>query len=274
MSRTYTQRTRKAPARRGRETGLLKLEAKTKKTHRLSATATEEHDWGSDVPSIKLSTAFFVILALHVALVTGVMVFKRYGGAVEGEGAVVVDAKEQVQSGSSSASSGAASQVETVPAPAPRSVDHIPHSVRPYETLDSIAQEYSVSVAAIRELNGIGIDQPLQRGAQLMIPRREIRAVSPKEAPVTKPVVAEEKPAAVSQPERQVEVRRPKPVSRRPQAVASKSNATKSHTVSKGETLWAISQRYGVTPDQIMKANGIKDARFLRAGAVIKIPQS
>jgi len=112
----------------------------------------------------------------------------------------------------------------------------------------------------------------LRHGMQLKIPRREIRALSPQDAPAARPAVADAAPAVTTPPQPQVEVRRPRPVAQRPAAVASNGSAGKTHTVSKGETLWAISQRYGVSADQIMQANGIKDARFLRVGAVIKIP--
>lgn len=273
MSRTYTQRTRKAPARRGRETGLLKLAANTKKKKKLPVTATEEHDWSSDVPSIKLTTAFFVILALHVALVTGVLVFKRFGGTVEGDGAVVVS---QPPANSTQTVAQTAATSEPISQPVAnlsgaRYLDHLRHRVRPDESLAAIAEEYMVSVEAIRRLNGIGIDQPLYKGMSLVIPQREIRAVSPQEAPAVEPMVAEVAPSVT----RQQEVRRATPTTTRSTQSAPRTAASsaKTHTVSKGETLWAISQRYGVTSDAIMKANGIKDARFLRVGAVIKIPK-
>lgn len=54
------------------------------------------------------------------------------------------------------------------------------------------------------------------------------------------------------------------------------SNATSHtiHTVAKGETLSGIASKYpGVTADDIMKLNGIKDARSLQVGQKIKIPK-
>jgi LysM repeat protein len=44
------------------------------------------------------------------------------------------------------------------------------------------------------------------------------------------------------------------------------------HTVQAGENLYRISQRYGVTVEAIMAANGITDARSLKVGQVLLIP--
>lgn len=44
------------------------------------------------------------------------------------------------------------------------------------------------------------------------------------------------------------------------------------YTVQSGETLIAIAKRYKVSPEIIMRINGIRDARRLRAGQRIKVP--
>lgn len=45
------------------------------------------------------------------------------------------------------------------------------------------------------------------------------------------------------------------------------------HVMSKGDTLWALSRKYGTTPAAIMEANGIKDASKVHLGAKLTIPQ-
>ncbi|MEZ5303235.1 MAG: LysM peptidoglycan-binding domain-containing protein [Verrucomicrobiales bacterium] len=59
-----------------------------------------------------------------------------------------------------------------------------------------------------------------------------------------------------------------------PEAVAPPKAAASSiqHRVAEGETIAGISRRYKVSGDQIMAANGIADARFLKSGAVLTIP--
>jgi LysM repeat protein len=49
-------------------------------------------------------------------------------------------------------------------------------------------------------------------------------------------------------------------------------SGTRSHVVAKGETLTQIAKQYGVTVDEIAKANNIQDAKKLQIGQTIKIP--
>src|SRR5690606_14143897 len=44
------------------------------------------------------------------------------------------------------------------------------------------------------------------------------------------------------------------------------------HVVAKGENLYRISLRYGVTTDELMKANGIEDPTQLEVGTRLAIP--
>ena len=49
------------------------------------------------------------------------------------------------------------------------------------------------------------------------------------------------------------------------------SYALNSYIVKKGDTLWGISRKYGVTVKYLQSLNGIKNARFIYPGQVIKI---
>jgi membrane-bound lytic murein transglycosylase D len=42
--------------------------------------------------------------------------------------------------------------------------------------------------------------------------------------------------------------------------------------VSKGETVYALAKKYGVSEKQLMAANGIKSAASLRVGKALVIP--
>lgn len=46
----------------------------------------------------------------------------------------------------------------------------------------------------------------------------------------------------------------------------------KSHTLQNGESIWKVASRHGVSPEALMKANGIKDAKKVRAGTNLVIP--
>lgn len=45
------------------------------------------------------------------------------------------------------------------------------------------------------------------------------------------------------------------------------------HTVAWGDTLFSLAQRYGVTVDAIVQANGLPNENFIRIGQILKIPQ-
>ncbi|MDR2730657.1 MAG: M23 family metallopeptidase [Treponema sp.] len=47
-----------------------------------------------------------------------------------------------------------------------------------------------------------------------------------------------------------------------------------SHTVVKGETIYSISRLYHVSPDELMKANGISDPSKLQTGKKLTVPKS
>ena len=51
----------------------------------------------------------------------------------------------------------------------------------------------------------------------------------------------------------------------------SASNAVAAHTVKKGDTLYSIAKKYGVSVEQIAKANNIKDNK-IAIGAILTIP--
>lgn len=59
-----------------------------------------------------------------------------------------------------------------------------------------------------------------------------------------------------------------------PRAVPVSESGGATHTVKAGDTAWAISQRYKISADQLLEANGISDARKLRVGMKLKIPSN
>jgi LysM repeat protein len=98
-----------------------------------------------------------------------------------------------------------------------------------------------------------------------------VKVAETKKTPAPEPAAA--KPAAAKPVEAKPAVAKPaeaKPAAAKP-AAAKPSNAV-AHTVKSGETPYAIAKKYGVTPDQLMRFNGIKDASKLKIGAVLKVP--
>ncbi len=99
-------------------------------------------------------------------------------------------------------------------------------------------------------------NKPAPKGAE---PKSEDKLPEPKKTP---PPAA---PAVVKS-------QTPKPADA-PKPTASKpASGGGSHTVKAGETFYSISRKYGVSPDQLMRFNGVKDPGKLKLGTVLKVP--
>jgi len=93
-------------------------------------------------------------------------------------------------------------------------------------------------------------------------------------APVVKVKPPEAKPVAKTAtpaPVKKEPVAKPKEVADSKPAPAKKGGI---HEVKPKETFYSIARRYGVSVDQLMKVNGIKNASALRDGTKLKIPAS
>ncbi len=110
------------------------------------------------------------------------------------------------------------------------------------ENLSAIAARYNVSVAAIAQASGILDYDTIWVGQQLCVPGTSGLATSAP-APHT-----------------------PTPT------VSPTESATRTYTVLRGDTLFAIALAHGISVDSLMNANGITDPRTLRPGQVLQIP--
>ncbi|MDQ7030303.1 MAG: LysM peptidoglycan-binding domain-containing protein [Ardenticatenia bacterium] len=122
------------------------------------------------------------------------------------------------------------------------------HVVQEGEVLLEIANQYGVTVEAIREANSLANDF-LRVGQELLIP---LPTPTPE---ATTPLPAETPQAA------------PTPT---PEPTAT--SAVIIHVVQQGEILGTIARRYGVTVDDILALNPGLDPRRLRIGQEIKVP--
>lgn len=122
------------------------------------------------------------------------------------------------------------------------------HVIRRGDTLGGIAAHYGVPVQGIMEMNNLRDGRRLRVGTELLIPR-----------PINAAPVAEAR-TPDDEPRRAEAVRRVRPASA---VVASTSGAAarSDRTVLRvraGDTLWSISQRYGVELVDLCRWNGIK----------------
>lgn len=175
------------------------------------------------------------------------------------------------------------------------------HKVRRGETLAQVARRYGVSTRQIKRWNHMRSSK-LQRGQKLKIVTRQFVPAPPKEEAKEQPTVVRvvngrspavadtvmserqpvEEPAgeveevivedehdeadeAEAEAEEEVEKPQPKP---QPKPAAT----ARTHKVVKGDTLYSLSKKYGVTVDDIKKANNLADSS-LRIGQRLKIPK-
>jgi membrane-bound lytic murein transglycosylase D len=138
--------------------------------------------------------------------------------------------------------------------PQPRTTTH---RVRRGESLTTIARKYDVALSDIRAANNLH-GSVIQPGQTLVIPRG-----SPAGSGVA-PVAESRAEIAAQLPENQ-------PAQRA--AATSKSSSRPSvHVVKRGDTLYGVARRYGVSIPELAAANGLSSNSQLTAGARLEIP--
>ena len=147
------------------------------------------------------------------------------------------------------------------------------HIVQPGETLWAISQMYGIKLSSLKAKNRIRRDRDLKAGMVLnLVDHRsrneEIRIVPVNTQPRT--IQASTPPAQqTSQPSVSQPVYQPAPASQ-PARSPSNGNGSVAHTVGQGENLFRISQRYGVSVEEIKKWNNLPDNN-IRLGQKLKI---
>jgi len=126
------------------------------------------------------------------------------------------------------------------------------------DTLYSMSRRYGVSVSAIAGANGLMQTSMLSVGQRLFIPAPgSPGALGNPEAPLgTMPANGGTPVAAAQQPVQQTA---PAPVSG-------------VHVVQMGETVYSISRRYGLTPNQLAAANNMASIELIQVGQQLIIP--
>lgn len=110
----------------------------------------------------------------------------------------------------------------------------ISHTVRPGDTVYSIARRYGTSVQAISQANGLVNPSQIYVGQSLKIPTSGGSSSAPP---------------------------------------GGTTGCRVSHTVKRGEWIWQIARNYGVSPYDIMTANGMSiQTSTIHAGQVLCIP--
>lgn len=133
----------------------------------------------------------------------------------------------------------------TAPAGEPEVV--LGHRVRRGESLSTIASRYGVSVAALRDENQLGTTV-IHPGQKLVIPGRTASIPA-------RPGISNQLPEAQ-------------------RARSSSSSRAGVHKVRRGDTLWGVARRYGISVPALASANGLTAASTIKVGQPLKIPSS
>jgi len=133
---------------------------------------------------------------------------------------------------------GAAPAVREVLArPGFQALRYYQHRIRSGDTLSALARHYEVSVPLILRLNPGVRPEALRIGSTLVIP-----------------ALKEKGPYAPASPSESLEF-------------------SGSYVVTKGDTLWSISLRYGVQPEVLAERNGLDISSIIREGMTLKVPK-
>jgi LysM repeat protein len=233
---------------------------------RAAPPAMDDYD---DEPTTRLSSAFIVVLILHVVAVGGIYAFnsiKANRRSTETSPTAPIAAaktSESAQSSTvekavnSSAGSNPILKSPVVPASttrlAPISGSKI-YSVRNGDTVSKVALQHGVSVEDLQEANGLKAGGDIRVGQALNIP------VSSVPSKTTASGESRKNEATI--------VKKQEPI----QKTTATAATGKTYTVKKGDNPVTIAKKFGVSSDELLKVNKIDDPKKLRIDQVLKIP--
>ena len=125
------------------------------------------------------------------------------------------------------------------------------HRVRKGDTLARVAQRHGISVAELRDMNGLRANAALRPGQVLLLPEPPLRAEAP----------------ARAQPARSAGNRA---TAQAPRAASTPAKA-RTHRVARGDTLFEIARKHGTTVEALRKTNNLR-GNALRAGQTLRLP--
>jgi LysM repeat protein len=205
---------------------------KKKKIQASTARRAREADF-TEEPNVKLSSAFIVVLVLHVVAVGGIYAFN----AIKAHQPTVYEEAETPQP-QAPAQAVANAQIDTPATPASTPAAPVYYRVKSGDTIARIAASYGVGAPALIDLNDLRDTGGIHVGEELKLP------------------------AGATPPDAQPET--PKPV-----AVRDSGNV---YTVVHGDTPVSIARKLHVVYDDLIRLNKIDDPRKLKIGLKLKVP--
>ncbi|WP_026967678.1 lytic transglycosylase domain-containing protein [Algoriphagus terrigena] len=145
------------------------------------------------------------------------------------------------------------------------SADVETHVVMPGETLWSISQKYGIRLASLKSKNRIRKDSDLKAGMVLNLREPRKRGESIPVMPVNQAAPQKRTEIAVTE-SRPTETRPAEAIQRQSAPPTSNRSNRVMHSVRQGETLFAISKKYGVSVDELKSWNNIGSQNIISIG--------
>jgi len=209
-----------------------------------------------DEPHTRLSSAFVVVLILHVVAVGGIYAFNsiRSHRRLPDTPAQTTASKDAAASTTTTppvpaatnndhrvaASLAPTTSLPATPAPQPPSATTRSHRVVAGDNLTKIAQQYNVTVAELEAANGAKNVATLHIGQIVTIPK-----------PTATPSRSESPPKV---------------------AASGTKPVLKTYVVAKGDNAVGIAKKFGVSSSELLKLNNIDDPKKLQIGQTLKVP--
>ena len=130
-----------------------------------------------------------------------------------------------------------------------KNISDMVYKVKSGDSVWKIARRYGVPYSSILHANGLSKKHTLRIGQTIKIPGVKSKSKSTQES-----TVAKNSPA--SQPEKKVET----------------TTTDKVYHVQKGDSIWILARRFGVSTNNLLQANNLQAGQTLRIGQPLAIP--
>jgi LysM repeat protein len=239
------------------------VRTRTFKATAAQAAAPTSHD--EDDGGNRLSGAFLVVLVLHIIAVMGVFAFARIkenrahnappetpAPKAVAKPALAKPAAPKPVLPVAAATIAAANPTVTpheTPKPAATPA-HVTHIVKEGDTLVKIAIAYNAAVPDIVSSNRLKSPSDIRPGQALTIPggKQPQKSATTNEARLAQAAAQKNTPAPADH------------------------KSTKTYVVKKGDSPMRIAREHGVSYEELMKVNSIKDPKKIQTGQVLKLP--
>jgi LysM repeat protein len=208
---------------------------KKKKLQATTARRAREADF-TEEPNVKLSSAFVVVLVLHIVAVGGIYAFNAIKAHQPATYEETADNPQPAAPVQTQPVASAQANTPAAPATAPAAPQY--YRVKSGDTIARIASAYTVSAESLISLNDLEDIGGIHVGQELKLPAG---AVIPADAPVA-----------------------PK--------VAPVKDSGNYYTVKSGDTPVSIAHKLHVVYDDLIKLNRIEDPKKLKIGSRLKVP--